>query len=251
MVDIIPQIAHFYHGNPVLSRLRYMSIVSFQRKNPGWQTILHVPEQFSDVGGRMWRVRNTGKGKLIRNYTGDLDIERRVHSRAELPDMHPVHQSDYLRWILLRDIGGWHVDTDILWVRSMPEIPEEYSVALCRYTQDHALAIGLVGSKPGNPIFVKCAQECNCLPRNDCQSMGRLALERVTGNADSVYWIPEAWIYPISWMHPGKYLEPGDPAEYPDTIGFHLFAGSKQIAEAENTDSVPDNSLLHNILRII
>ena len=117
---------HFYWGNDNMSFLRYMSIHSFAKLNPNWETILirhrkpFVPKRHE------WNERPDFlhfKGEDCTYMLDGLDITTR-YLEDDYPDLAEIkipelHMGDLLQWRVLSEIGGVFSDTDVIFFKPM------------------------------------------------------------------------------------------------------------------------------------
>ena len=117
---------HFYWGNRTMSFLRYMSIHSFAKLNPTWETVLIRHRKPFTPKHHKWNERPDFlhfRGEDCMGMLDKLDI-----SVKYIEDTHPdiaemripeLHVGDLLQWRVLSEMGGAFSDTDILFFRPM------------------------------------------------------------------------------------------------------------------------------------
>jgi len=117
---------HFYWGNRTMSFLRYMSLHSFSKLNPDWETVLirrrnpFVPKHHA------WNEKPDFlyfKGMDHSKMLGNLDIDI-VYLEDKYPDMAKMeipelHMGDLVQWCVMSEDGGVFSDTDVLFFRPL------------------------------------------------------------------------------------------------------------------------------------
>jgi len=136
---------HFYWGNRTMSFLRYMSIHSFAKLNPKWETVLVRRREPVANNYFKWDEKPDFlhfHGKDCTKMLDGLDITIKYLEddypdivETDLPDL---HISDLLQWRILSEDGGVCSDTDVLYFRPID------------YGQVKNVDVGLV-SFSGNP----------------------------------------------------------------------------------------------------
>jgi len=161
----IPKVAHFYWGGQKLSYLRYWTVKSFQRLNPDWKIIIHVPAVLSNAAPE-WDTFQQKNVNIKRDYFNELaaisgvDIVKHDFSSYNFDNnAHEVHKSDFLRWHLLAKHGGVWSDFDILYTAPMSNIKENTDLnqlvdtALCPLKPPHKHTVGFMLSSQNNVFF--------------------------------------------------------------------------------------------------
>ena len=163
----VPKLAHFYWGNEKMSFLRYMTLKSFHLKNPDWSLILYVPKNIES--NKFWKDTNHRcdlidysssedyweKINLLPIQIVEVDFDKFFNGKA----ISEVHKSDFLRWYLLYNYGGFWSDMDILYLKSLKnmsinETKNDNLECLINYGKTYGARIGaLFSSKNKNPFF--------------------------------------------------------------------------------------------------
>ena len=241
---MIPNVLHLYWGrNKPLSLLRYMTVTSFAKLNPGWEIIVHYPEE--PYHGITWKSReHRGKSESHQDYFQLLqDVDGCETRQIDTPKCAEVMRSDFARWQILADGGGWWSDFDILYVKPMSQlsIPEGVEVVTVRQvgrTGDNLESIGFIGanhSKYASDFFNEVLLEAhrNWTP-HEYQSAGRFAFAPVLNKAGGkALVLPPHIVYPIqSWEVHRLYKQSSAPL-HEDTIGIHWFGGFSESQKFE------------------
>lgn len=116
----IPKILHVYWGTGTLPYLRYLTIDSFLRHNPGWQVVLWQPRYPAKIV--TWNTKELDyKEEWVDSLPQvlDLPVKQELVDFTKFGlsnDMSEVHKSDYLRYWVLYTYGGVWSDMDILYL---------------------------------------------------------------------------------------------------------------------------------------
>lgn len=117
-MHLIPNILHLYWDKSPMSQLQALTVVSFNRHNPGWEIRIYVPKQ-----------EYVGSAKYIPDYLGEdffylaLQTPNTTLIEVDLSDYnidlghHNILRSDILRYQLLYKFGGIWSDFDVLWLK--------------------------------------------------------------------------------------------------------------------------------------
>jgi len=156
----IPKRMVFFWGNRKMSWLRYMTLYSFRKYHPDWGMTLYVCDQEA-VTEVMWSSPEkqdffTYNGPDYLPMVKDLGIEVRKY---EVPDsikyrIGPSHKSNFFKWHMMWESGGWYSDMDILWVRSMTDTYEwlKHVNTVLAWNGSY-FSIGLLASTPDNAFY--------------------------------------------------------------------------------------------------
>ena len=197
---MIPKRAIFYWEGKPMDWLRRQAIHSFRILNPGWEVEIITGD---------WPVGDTWRFTPLR--------------------------SDYARYKALADRGGFYFDTDIVFVRPIPDSWLVQPLAAPLDDQRKIAHIAAIGSVAGHRFFLQMLRDCHeRAARNRvlaCQSFGTLALSRYRMDQDT-FGIPvEAFIT----HHPSEIEKIwSDPIEVPSwSIGVHWYGGDRVSEEIE------------------
>jgi hypothetical protein len=159
----IPQVAHFYWGGGPLSYLRFLSVSSFKKQNPGWQVIVHMPAVSSSAP-------TTWANSIKQDFCDQLDrldvivVSHDFDSYGFTNQAHEVHKSDFLRWRLLNKQGGLWSDIDIFYTNPINNLKEntvensEVNVALCPLKPPHKHTVGFMLASKDNAFYQYISQ---------------------------------------------------------------------------------------------
>lgn len=189
---MIPRCINFFWSGPRMSFMRYLTLASFRRWNPDFSMVLWSPA--TPCIGKTWHsfeLDDTG-------YTGPdympmldaLDIERKTWTPSASNLSHS-HASDLFQWELLSTTGGFYADMDILWVRSMKPLYEQYKDVdslFCLERNGEVCAIGFFGASPACPVFkdIHAASLKHYSPRG-YETAGALAVYCAAGSNGYIY----------------------------------------------------------------
>ena len=119
----IPKVAYFYWGGSVFPYLRYMSIYSFKKYNPDWETKLMVPVKMSSK--QSWKTEENKQKLDTKDYMDRLEeicteiIPFDMESIGFSNDLSEVIKSDISRLYIMYKYGGLWSDSDILFFKPM------------------------------------------------------------------------------------------------------------------------------------
>ena len=261
---------HFYWGNKTMSFLRYMSIHSFTKMNPSWETVLIRRRKPVTHDYRGWNERPDFlhfKGEDCTRMLNELDITIRYLeddypelAKMRIPDL---HMGDLVQWRVLSEVGGAFSDTDVLFFRPMDH--KEFSEA----------DIGLVefcgNPKPGyipstfmlgqpNEFFNQMYD--NAIEHGDCtvwDNFGTGMIKRSFGSITeigkafpelNVTKLPSRIVFPFAETE-RLFVEYASLMFYQkvsmpyDSIGIHWYA-SGEIAQRFNNTITKDNYTKHD-----
>lgn len=262
-LDNIPKIMHCYWGvSRPLSFFRYLTVASFSKLNPDWAIKVYSPKN-KNIISPSWERHEEGRqeytGETYFKYLQELNnvkIYEIDFSETIVEKHHDVFKSDFLRWHLLRDIGGLWSDFDIIYFKPIEKLKENipsYSkeqLFLCRYNKtfrrDPADAIGFLMAKPGNKVMgTVCSLLQKTFSEKNYQSIGNSLLKKAYTNQDKFILMEQDCVYPISYNNLN--YESFKKESFSSSIGFHWYGGSILMIEAENKISEKHNLLSGNI----
>lgn len=250
---MIPDVLHLYWGrNRPLSYLRYLTVETFRRQNPGWEILVWQPQESCPTepwdSGEHSGAAAEGEDWFPR--LSELADLSRIVDWSNYSGMSEVHRSDLLRWRLLSERGGWWSDFDVLWLAPMPRVPEEAKAILFPYRDPRGRkiqSIGLLGGS-GEVLWPDVHRWARRLAPSaiQYQALGREAVESVLRRArvwdglvemdpDTVYPFRTEQEWRLFWKMRRLRLRPS-------TIGIHWYAGHRDSGwwerELANRESV-------------
>ena len=139
---MIPKLAHFYwYGEREMPELRKASLDSFKRLNPTWEVNLH--------------------------HSGE---------KTDPTFVEIVTASDAARYGILHRAGGVYFDTDIVFVRPIPEEWLGVDVLLPATKDGDLYGLHVLGARAGSPFFSEAMRRCRLRLESPmllgCQSLG-------------------------------------------------------------------------------
>lgn len=145
---MIRKVMSFFWSGGKVSWMRYMCLYSFRKLNPDWEIRL-----YGVTGTRGLRAWTSGEGLDAEDYKGINYSEKldalNVKASLWIPpiaNLSPTHAADLFRWDYLQSESGWYSDTDVLWVRPMPDIDADF-VGCETYG---IIGVGLLAGKPND-----------------------------------------------------------------------------------------------------
>jgi hypothetical protein len=247
---MIPRILHLYWGrNRPLSYLRYRTYETFKRLNPSWEIMVWTTDTPTMTDS--W---TTGEQSGERNY---VDWFEKIPVRQSFDferfgfpvGASEVHKSDFIRWWLLSEIGGWWSDFDIYYARPMttmthlaPGVFDAHTV-VCAHRWH---SIGFLGAQIGSTVFSKAAEIAadKYRPR-DYQCIGRTLMDRLlpppVATGDGIVNLPESVVYPVRASPKRDILRLRSHIDIPaGHVGVHWYAGHPDNDYLE-TSTTPTN----------
>jgi mannosyltransferase OCH1-like enzyme len=238
----IPKILHIYWGGKKLSYLRYLTLASFRYYNPDWEIILYRP--IVETIGTPWITKEQKYAENYEDWLGNIDSLKVTVKEIDFNAIgftnsaSSVHKSDYLRWILLSDIGGLWADMDILFTKSMDDLyfnlPEFAGInnvyCICSYGH----SIGFLMGGQGNNYYKKIKEESIAeYKKEKYQCIGSTLCNKIFPTPASIRKVdPTAYnlsmdvVYPYDSNHVNELFN-GAVEKFTNwTIGIHWYAGS-------------------------
>jgi hypothetical protein len=260
---MIPKVAHFYWGEPVLPFLRYATLKSFCKFNPDWEVRLYVPKRYSEEASpKTWATHEQkyefigedywGRVKDLRVKTEVMDFRYLAHF---LGGMAEVHKSDYLRWWLLSTVGGLWSDMDIIYFKPVYLDLADYDTYVCtNLTYGHSIGFLLGSSNNLFYQYIRHEAEQRFDPAN-YQSIGSILMNSESHLLPSFdpYFsnLPMDVVYSYDALtFPEIYVSPAPrPVRFTaDTIGLHWYAGHPMAAEYVNEITEKNYDRYDNVL---
>jgi hypothetical protein len=117
----IPKIFFGFWGTEEFPWIRYLTLETFRRYHPDWEMILYrmpvLQNYGSEYQGKSYWDKVEGLGcKIV-----TMDVEARLGIKFPLPYITVI--ADTMRYIALGDHGGFYIDLDNLFFRSVEDMP--------------------------------------------------------------------------------------------------------------------------------
>jgi len=259
---MIPKIYHCYFGGP-LHYLHYLSIWSFRKFNPDYDIRVYRPVtrsmNFETADGNYPEL-NVGNcwDRLLEEVECQVQFVN-FERIGFYNGANEIHKSDYLRLYLLSTVGGIWADTDILWYKPFPEIPEQIEAMFSAHG-DIGHSIGLLGANQDNAIYKQLLLTArNGYHQSYYQCMGSTSFNRIVGPLEQrrfkqqIYNIPNEWIYWVMDYHNSSAVVWCNNIQPPeDSIGLHWYAGDAMSRLGKNVDeNYAKDNLMGNVIRRI
>lgn len=260
MAGIIPKVMNFFWSDSPMSWLRYLTLKSFRVLNPDWEMKLYT---CATTGSTTWRSGETHDQSA---YTGidylplvtELGVQVIKYTLPIKGLLPPAHTCDICQWDILRSVGGFYSDMDILYVK-----PFDYK-KYCGFDVLYCLSkgymtIGFFGASSNNVLFDLIYNEATTsYNEREYQTTGVDAILRLTGikrvpdsgtyamnkfiqtysHLDFVQ-LKDQVIYPWPWDKLDSLWSMCNPV--PDkTIGIHWFGGAP-LSQEMNLKLTPNN----------
>lgn len=231
---MIPKTLFLYWGGRKLSWLRYLTVVSFAKYNPGWKIKVYYPTD--PTGETSWNTSEQGVEYTGKDWFAELGkyanlVALDMTDLGFANDMPEVHKSDLFRLWALREYGGVYCDFDVLYTKALPTPKERW---YCWHPDGH-YAIGLLAAEKSDGI-------CNWLlesaklrtDKKKYQALGSQLWESMLDGTILDGWnIPKNLIYSVDWYDAERlFTDSRELAE--DAIGIHWYGGSTVAGDWEN-----------------
>lgn len=261
----IPKVLHLYWDGSSMSFLQYLTVKSFLKHNQGWKIKLYVPALRNEL--RTWESFEQKDPYLGKNYFDrvlDMDIEIisvDLQEKGFRNDVPEVVKSDYLRYRILGEEGGYWSDFDVLFFNSIQSLYDgddpfpvygdsrNIDTILCPVMANGVIryyTIGFLASSPENPFFSDLADACSeHLDLKNYQSIGVNMIKKIypdirdikTKYQDEVNLLvlPHQIYLPLEYNQTGTIFEHGGECIFPKfTIGIHWFNGHPDAKRFQN-----------------
>jgi hypothetical protein len=238
-----------------MSWLRWLSLKTFIKYNPGWEVRLYSSEL--PVLPKHWKM-DTDDDHLYygEDYRDRLPLAVNQCSYTPPRAMSAAQSCDWFQWHLLAVEGGFFADMDIVWRRGLDAVWNETKEADAVFClESGVMAVGLVGSKPGCKLFqdmaISMVDEQNRdyqhygtnwvyrfsgvkLPVNPAEKPGELALQHLRkhyskdgrGAELTIADVPDYTVYPFDWNQVDTIWK--EKREIDNrSVGLHWFGGNK------------------------
>lgn len=215
---MIPKVAHFYwYGEEEMPALRRESVQSFSALNPEWKVNVH--------------------------HSGD-------NPQATLRER--IVRSDAARYGILSRDGGVYFDTDIVFVRPIPDALLACDVLLPATGSGSMYGVHVLGSAPNSPFFAYAVARARMRMESPrmlgCQSLGVKLWEGINVLDLSARENLHAVIVPIGaflmngWQDVEDLWSKGGEIDR-NAIGLHWYGGDPLSREFENVpyEKLPDS----------
>ena len=225
---MIPKIFHLFWHNGPISYLRHLTFVSLRHHHPDWKIYLHTSPKYKAV---QWDYEQQDFNDQTcdmdyMNQVKDIVDEIRVYDKH--PDKSPNFQSDFFRWDILHDIGGFYLDTDQIILKSFNDLVS-YQFVYTMY--DSYAPVGVVGAQPGVDVVQKIkAYLSQRYDPHDYNSIGPyMFLSALTLFSNEVSKIKSVNMgtsfYPVPYSHGVQKIYDGTCEITPDKYALHWFGG--------------------------
>lgn len=281
----IPRVLHIYWDGAPMSFLQYLTVKSFMVHNPGWCVKLYMPAiRYANHTWESFEQKDPYTGKDYLDWIFDLEIEI---SAVDFDDwgfsnnIPEVVKSDFLRYKILGEEGGYWCDFDVLFFRSMESMysaldssyvegdSQHVDTILCPVIKESRLqyyTIGFLASSPENPFFRDLANACSQhLDVKKYQSIGVNMIKELFPDTSDIITkyhgainlavLPHQVYLPLEYTQTDIIFEDGSDYEFPNyTIGVHWFNGHPNAKRFQNklgdpARSIPSSGAIYRLLQ--
>ncbi len=248
---MIPRILHLYWGrNRPLSYLRYRTYETFKRLNPSWEILVWTTDTPTMTDS--WTTGEQSGDRHCVDWFDRIPHPRPFcfESRGFPIGASEVHKSDFARWCLLSEEGGWWSDFDIYYARPMttmthlaPGVFDAHTV-VCAHRWH---SIGFLGAQPESPLFTTAAYMARVkYAPASYQCLGRTLLDELlpppVANGNGIVNLPESIVYPVRASPKRDILRLRSHIDIPaGHVGVHWYAGhpDNDYLETSTTPTTP------------
>lgn len=247
----IPKVMNFYWGSKTMPWLRYLTLLTFTKRNPDWKARLWRPSIFDEAAGG-WSTLEHRVPIKARDYWPEaqrLPIEISISDKW--PGLHEVLRSDRLRWEILSRQGGAWSDMDIIYLRPVSALgfnkaenaPLDFTVSI----GDFLHSIGFILAAPGNPFYSWLFEKAEKVSGQDLyQGYGALLInrdfktladirKRFSGSVVENIPMEAFYAYATHAVTETLFVPGGGVRRTgPGTVGVHWYAGHPLSGEAVN-----------------
>ena len=252
-----------------MSYLRYLTFKSLRHFHPNSEITLYISTK-SSYGDYKWvreklEFENT---KLFKDdYTGDLKkIGVNIIHEELFPNFAPNYQSDLFRWWVLKERGGFYLDTDQIITKSWEKLPLDKDFIYCSYVHPmHGLycPVGVLGScKNGEAVTKVQNNIMKFYNANDYNSIGPNMFIKMTPqlNMKKSFNAPMHYFYPTGLSDLCWKIFSGTQKIVDSNYAVHWFGGhpnsqkfnaqyTEDFAKTSN-DSISSFLRNHNVISI-
>lgn len=147
---MIPKIAYFYWNKETnLSYLRYTTLLTFRKLHPDWTINLYYSDSKKCAkwaGGEDQDFFTNNKENNYFNSLKNLDVN--VLEYKKHTEKAPNYISDFFRWDILNQTGGWYFDLDQIFIKNFDGLCKNDFVI----DGSPSCFVGVVGSIPNCKI---------------------------------------------------------------------------------------------------
>jgi hypothetical protein len=147
---VIPKIFHlFWSGGPI-SFMRYATFATLRYHHKDWVINLHLADKFIKNDWANEHISQDFSKSGILDYSPAIrELVDNVRHYNLHPDKAPNHQSDFMRWDVLDEEGGFYLDTDQLILRPFNDLCGHRFI----YSNyGNYVPVGVLASEPKLPI---------------------------------------------------------------------------------------------------
>jgi mannosyltransferase OCH1-like enzyme len=121
---MIPKIAYFYwNDNTPLSYFRYLTLVTFRKLHPDWDIKLYQSNANINTKWVGPEEQDFLQAKQEDDYiTKCEDLNVKMYEYTNHNEKPPNFISDFFRWEMLNNTGGWFFDLDQIFLKSFDEL---------------------------------------------------------------------------------------------------------------------------------
>ena len=226
---MIPKKFHLFWCGDTMSYLRYMTLVTLRHHHPDWEINLHTSKKYAQM---TWvHEAQDFQQKFDDDFLPKAcEIADNVRVYEKHTDVAPNFQSDFFRWDILEEEGGFYLDTDQIILKPFDDLlTHQFIYALYEANGP----VGVLGAEPHLQI-VRYIQEriIKLYSPSNYNSIGPQMFIKVMKEVGGKDWWKKTgrWnskhaFYPIAYSHgvPNIYSGKHNPPD--SAYALHWFGG--------------------------
>lgn len=231
---MIPLNFYLFWAGAKLSYLRYLTFKTLRHFHPESEIVLYTASEYNKSvhsWGSEKQDFESDNGQI--DYIDELpkinvDIKR---IKYVYKDACPVFQSDLARWIMLKENGGFYLDTDQIILKSFSTLPLDKEFIYCRYNEVQCgdyLPTGVLGLEKESPIADMALEEvAKGYSPNNYNSSGPFMMRSLIKKIDlsRSFKAPFHYFYPINSSKDVGRIYDGRVVDNLGAYSLHWFGG--------------------------
>jgi hypothetical protein len=241
---MIPLDFYLFWAGAKLSYLRYLTFKSLRHFHKESKITLYTAREF-DKSVHSWsgEKQDFEENKDGKDYIEDLpsiNVEIKNIKCVGNEKFCPILQADLARWLMLRENGGFYLDTDQIILKSFDSLPLDREFIYCRYNEVQCgdyLPTGVLGLEKDSQIAnIALDEVVSSYRKNNYNSSGPWAMRKLITmiNLDRSFNAPYFYFYPLPTSKDVGKIYNGQIKIEDRSYAIHWFGGSKTSQEFNN-----------------
>lgn len=240
---MIPKRVFLFWGLSPMSWLRSLTVRSLCRHNPDHEIVLCTPQETYDKNQWCSSQKQDFSHYTGPDYGADLRADNLTRRTVDVEYANAMHQSDFFKWRMLANEGGWFSDMDILYLKPLPQLDAGAVLSFDRFW-----SMGLLASEGTSRLFEDILKYCTAMydPRR-YESTNQMPCNEAAPSFVALqdrypecrpHNLPTVAVYPFGHKYAERYWE---SRRVPDgCIGLHWYAGT-EAGHRGNMGLTPDS----------